>query len=78
MNLFHKMIVNTISKQMGDGAQAFANEVCGELGVPFDSLQPEHMKQFSEIVYKKAEPRIGEIKAKSLAGIISHFEKSRL
>lgn len=79
MGLFHKMILNTIEKQLGttDG-RSFADAICAELGVPFEDLKPEHMERFSELAFKKAEPLYGEPKAKSMAGIISHFKNSRV
>jgi hypothetical protein len=78
MGLFLKMILNTIEKQLEIDGRIFADEVCGELGVPFEELRPMHMERFSEIAYQKAEPRFGEAKAKSMAGIISHFKNSRV
>ena len=78
MGLFQLMLNNTIEKQFGTDTDSFINEVCLELGVPFEELKPEHMKHFSEIAFKKAEPRIGNLNAKTMAGIISHFDKSRV
>jgi hypothetical protein len=78
MNLFQKMILNTVEKQLGSGTESFVRDVTRRMNLEFEDLKPEHMEKFSEIVFEMAEPRVGKVNAKSMAGIISHFGKSRL